>query len=135
MDEYGRQTGMPRAALPRDSAHSESIVWGVGYALAGLFAVGQIVTVLAAAPAAIALGAEQAGARAGFIGLLAALGPTGLLLMLAAIDVAVFALLVYLARRHWVGFIFLAPVLYLGIGTVLLWPMFLQLITWAAERG
>lgn len=135
MAERDRQTGMPRAALPRDATHSESIVWGVAYALAGLFAAGQIVTVLAAAPAAIALNSGQGGVGSGFIAFVAALGPTGLLLLLAVIDIAIFALLVYLARRHWIGFIFLAPVLYLGVGTVLLWPMFLQAITWAAERG
>ena len=126
---------MPRAGLPRDSARSESVIRGVAYLLAIVFAAAQVLTILAAAPASIALSMHQAGAPTGIIALLDTLGPTGIFLSLAAIDLSILYVLVRLARRHWIGFVFLAPMLYLGIGFVVLWPMFVEVIKWAASRG
>lgn len=120
MDERGRQTNMPRGALPRDNQHVESVIWGLAIFLALLFAAGQVFTVLAAAPAAVAFYAET-GAMPAFVGVVSVLGPVGLAALLAVLDGLLLVLFVWLARRYWVGLVFLPPMLYLGIGSVVLW--------------
>lgn len=127
MDERNRQTEMPRAALPRDPARSESIVWGIAYALAALFALGQMLFVLTAAPAAIAFHRE-AETTSWFVDAASAVGPAGLVVILLALDALIMALFMRLARRHWIGFAYLPPVLYLGIGTVVVGLLLAQAV-------
>jgi hypothetical protein len=124
-----RQTEMPRAAMPRDSSRSEAIVWGVAFGLAAIFAAGQILTVLAAAPAAIAFH-TQTEAVPWLVRIAESIGPTGIFLGLAAVDGAILALCAWLARRYWVGFIYLPPVLYLGFGIVVLWLLLANAVLW-----
>jgi hypothetical protein len=121
--------GMPRAALPRDSSRSEDIIWGMAFALALLFAIGQVLTVLAAAPAAIAFH-NEAGGTPWFVEMAAALGPTGLTISLVIIDAAVFALFAWLAKRYWIGFVYLPPLMFLGIGTVAIWMLVANAVSW-----
>lgn len=127
----GSQTEMPRAALPRDPERSESVIWVLSIALAAVFGIGQIVTVLATAPAVIAVYRDGATMPA-FVAFVAAIGPLGIAAFLLAIDAAVLAAFILLARRYWVGFAFLPPVLYLGIGSIVLWLLVSHVITLAA---
>lgn len=120
MEERGRQTDMPRASLPRDHRRAESVIWGLAIALAIVFALGQVLTVLAAAPAVVAFHAE-AGDTPAFVSWAARIGPVGLGAVLGIIDAVVLAGCLWLARRYWIGIAFLPPVLYLGIGSVVLW--------------
>lgn len=116
MDTRGPQTQAPRTALPHDTHRTNSVIWGVAVALGALFAIGQIITLLAIAPAAIAYDSDGNA----FIGFVNALGPIGFGAVLSLLDLALFALFAWLGRRHWIGFVFLPPVMYLGIGTLIL---------------
>jgi len=129
MEERGNQTEMPRAVLGRATNRSESIVWGIAIAMALVFALGQILTVLAAAPAAIAFHAE-AGSTPLSVEAVAVLGLPGLVVVLALLDALVLWVFLRLAQRHWIGFAFLPPLLYLGFGVVMLWLLLAQAVTW-----
>lgn len=128
----GRQTDMPRAVLPGQS--SESVIWVLSFVLAAAFALGQILTVLAIAPAVIAFYGDVSEMPA-FVAFFAAIGPVGIMAFLVAIDAAVMAVFVLMARRHWIGLAFLPPVLYLGIGSIVLWLLVSRVIMLAAPTG
>lgn len=113
-------TGMPRAALPHDVGRAKAVVWGMAVALGALFAIGQIVTVLAVAPAAIAYHAENGGAPA-FVMFAASVGPFALAALLVVADALLLGLFLWLARRYWLGFAYVPPMLYLGLGSILIW--------------
>lgn len=119
---------MPRVALPRDHRRAESVIWGLAIGLALLFAVGQVLTVLAAAPAVVAFYSE-AGGMPPFVGWASVLGPVGLAALLGLIDAGLLGLFVWLGRRYWVGLAFVPPVLYLGIGSVVLWLLVSGVLT------
>ncbi len=128
------QTDMPRLALPRDADRSEAIVWGFAIGLACIFALGQILTVLAAAPAAIAFHSE-AGGTPWFVVAASSAGWFGLLLSLIILDALILGGCLWLARRYWIGFAYLPPVLYLGTGTLILWLLLSQAVAWAVLRA
>lgn len=134
MDVRGNQTEMPRIGLPRRSDRTSSIVWGTAIALAVLFAGGQILTVLAAAPAAIAFHG-QTGNVPWFVSFVDAIGVVGLFALLSLTDVIVLAGCLWLARRYWAGFAFLPPVLYLGLGSIALWLLVGSAVTWILTNG
>lgn len=130
MEERERQANMPRGALPRDYEHVESVIWGLAIFLSLVFAFGQIFTVLAAAPAVVAFYAE-AGDVPGIVSLASSLGPLGMALLLVILDLLILALFLWLAKRYWIGLAFIPPVLYLGIGAVILWMLLAQAFTTA----
>lgn len=129
MDVRGSQTEMPRIGLPRRSDRTSSIVWGVAIVLAVLFAMGQIFTVLAAAPAAIAFHRE-AGNAPWFVTFVDTIDWIGLLALLTVIDAAILGGFLWLARRYWAGFAFVPPVVYLGVGSVMLWLLVGNAVSW-----
>lgn len=129
MDGRGSQTQMPRAALPRGTDGASTIVLGFAVGFAILFAAGQVVTVLAAAPAAIAFHRE-AGAAPWFVSLVSSLGWLGILATLSVLDAAILAGFLWLSHRYWVGFAFLPPLLYLGTGAVMLWLLVARAVSW-----
>lgn len=116
------RTGMPRASLPRDARQAEAVVWGIAFALATVFAIGQILTVLAVAPAAIAFHETNGGAPA-LVSLAEQAGPLVIGLVLGIVDLLIFALFVWLARVYWIGFVYLPPLLYLGLGSAVIWML------------
>lgn len=134
MDQRGQHTSMPRAALPRGSERSESIVWGMAYGIAALFALGQVLFVLTAAPAAIAFHRETGSVNA-FVSAVAAIGAPGLIALLLAVDALILATFIRLARRHWIGFAYVPPLLYFGIGTVVVWLLVADALWWIFLRG
>ena len=127
----GRQTDMPRAA---PSPSSESVIWVLSFVLAAFFALGQILTVLAIAPAVVAFYGDVSEMPA-FVAFFATIGPVGITAFLVAIDAAVMAAFVLMAKRHWIGLAFLPPVLYLGIGSVVLWLLVSRVIMLAVPAG
>lgn len=116
METRGPQTQAPRAALPHDVSRTNSVIWGVAFGLSALIAVGQIMTLLVVAPAAI----EYAGTGNAFVGFVDSLGPLGFGAFLSVVDVLTFFAFAWLARRYWVGFLFLPPLVYLGAGSLAL---------------
>lgn len=134
MDVRGNQTEMPRIGLPRRSDRTSAIVWGSAIALAVLFASGQMVTVLAAAPAAIAFH-SQAGNIPWFVGFVDAIGALGFFALLGAIDLAILGGFLWLARKYWAGFAFVPPLLYLGLGSVVLWLLVGNAVAWVLTHA
>ncbi len=116
------QTQMPRSALPHNPQRSRTVIWGVALVLAMLFGVGQVITVLAAAPAAIAFYAGSPDMPAA-VALAEQLGPIWIGALLTFIDIGIFLVFVWLARRHWIGFAYLPPLLYIGLGSWILWSL------------
>lgn len=125
MKRESSPTGMPRSALPRDPDGAEGVIWGLAIGIAALFAVGQIATVLAMAPGAVAF-YRGAATAPGMVSVASTLGWPGILLGLVLLDTAILGLCLWLARRYWVGIAFLPPVLYLGIGSITLWLLVSQ---------
>ena len=121
MEERGSQTQAPRAALPQDPGPTSILVWIAAAVLAAIFALGQIATVLAAAPAAIAYYAGAGAELTGFVAFVDSIGPVLFGMLLVVVDAVIFALCAWLGRKTWIGFAFLPPVLYLGLGSVALW--------------
>ena len=109
-------------ALPADSARAEAVVWGVAFAVSTVFAVGQIVTVLAVAPAMIAYHGANGGAMWA-VETAAALGPVLIGVSLGVVDLAIFALFVWLARRYWIGLAYVPPLIFIGLGSIVIWSL------------
>lgn len=118
MSERERHSGMPRA-LPSHPERSANVVWVIAALLAVVFAFGQVLGVATAAPMAIAY--HDTGVVPWFVGFAARLGVAGLVAVLLVLDAVVLAVFVWLARRHWIGFAYVPPMLYLGIGVVIVW--------------
>lgn len=129
----GNQTEAPRAVMPKFGT-SDSVIWGVAIAIAALFAAGQIFTVLAAAPASVAFHREV-GQIPWFVGAIERIGWLGIIAGLGAFDAAVLAGFIWLARRHWIGFAFIPPIMYLGSGAIVLWLLLANPLKWVILRG
>lgn len=121
----GSRTEMPRT-LPRDSQRSETVIWAFALGLAAVFAIGQIITVLITVPAVIAF--HQDATLPPVVSLAQSLGPIGIGAALAIVDAVLLIALVLMARRHWIGLVFVAPMLYLGLGSVVLWLLVSEVI-------
>jgi hypothetical protein len=104
-------------------------MWTVALLLAVLFAGGHILVVLAAAPAAIAFHG-QVGTLPWFVAFAKSAGWFGMILVLTAYDLVVLAVSLWLARRQWVGFAFLPPMIYLGSAAIMLWLLLGEAVKW-----
>jgi hypothetical protein len=101
----------------------------MAYGLSALFALGQVLFVLTAAPAAIAFHRET-GSMQGFVSAVAAIGPTGLIFVLLVIDALLMVVFTRLARHHWIGFAYLPPLLFFGIGTLVVGLLLAPAMSW-----
>jgi hypothetical protein len=99
-----------------------------------VFAAGQIVTVLAVAPAAVSYHQGNPPAPA-MVAMAAAMGPLLIAVALAAIDALVFGAFVLMARRYWIGFAYLPPMIYLGLGSVVIWLLASGFLAGLAAKG
>jgi hypothetical protein len=128
MEFRGSQTEAPRALLPHDP-RAGSVMWTVTLLMAVLFAGGHVLIVLAAAPAAIAFHG-QVGTLPWFVAFAKSAGWFGMFVALTIYDIIILAGSVWMARRHWVGFAFLPPVLYLGSAAIMLWLLLGEAVKW-----
>lgn len=128
MESRGRQTEAPRALLPHDP-RAGSVMWTLALLLAVLFAGGQILVVLAAAPAAIAFHG-QVGTMPWLVSFAQGAGWLGLLAVLTLLDLVVLGVCLWLARQHWVGFAFMPPMIYLGSAAIMLWLLLGEAFKW-----
>jgi hypothetical protein len=114
VDERGQQTVAPRTGLPTRTPSDFAVVFWIAFAVSTLLVVGQIAFILSFTPVALRF-AESNGATLGAgLELAQALGPVGLLLVFAIGDALIFALFAWVARRYWVGLLFVPSILYLA---------------------
>lgn len=120
MKDNGEQPrpGMPRMALPHSVQTVDAVFW-IAFGVSTLFVVAQIAFAGAFVPVML-YAYDTAGLQLPPI-LAAAdrLGPLGIPLALGLADAIVFALFVWGARRHWLGLLFVPPLLYLLAAFVL----------------
>jgi hypothetical protein len=105
---------MPRAALPRSGDSGDAIIMFIALAVSFLFVALQIGFALSFSPLMLGL-FTRAGVDPPILLLWArTLGPVGILAVLSAFDMTVFALCVLASRRYWVGLLFLPPAIYVA---------------------
>ncbi len=118
MEEHTR-TGMPRAALPSGDRSGSVVLW-IAFAVSALFVVAQIGFAVTYVPVML-YAYETAGLELnGVLAFADLLGPFGIVAFLSVVDIAVFAAFTVNARRHWVGLLFVPPLIYILIAFVLL---------------
>jgi len=121
-----RQARMPRSALPTQMPSDFAVVFWVAFAVSTLIVVGQIAFILSVTPAVMRV-ADQAGrALPPILATVRALGPLGIFFSFAIGDALVFAVFALLARRYWIGLLFVPPMLYLAGAFVALWVFVTQ---------
>lgn len=121
MPDTGRQARMPRSALPSNAPSVFAVVFWVAFCVSTILVVGQIALVLSVTPAVLRVAQSAGTALPPPLGIAEALGPWGLLFGFAIGDALVFALFAWLARRYWVGLLFVPPILYLAGAFGALW--------------
>lgn len=110
----GVQTKMPRAALPRSGESGDAIIMLVALGVSFLFVVVQIGFTVTAVPILLDLHERAGLGLPSMLSLAQALGPFGILATLSIFDIAVFTLCALLARRYWIGLLFVPPAIYLA---------------------
>lgn len=121
MPDTGRQARMPRSALPSNSPSVFAVVFWVAFGVSTLLVVGQIAFILSITPAVLSAAHSAGTALPPLLALAESLGPWGLLFGFAIGDALVFALFAWLARRYWIGLLFVPPILYLAGAFGALW--------------
>lgn len=114
MEGRGEQTKMPRAALPRSGASGDTIIMLVALGVSFLFVVVQVGFAITFTPLMLDLHRRAALELPALLAVADSLGPLGIIFALSVFDIAVFAICAFLARRHWVGLLFVPPAIYLA---------------------
>lgn len=125
MDTRGRQNEAPRAGLPARAANAEGVILWTALVVAGVFAMGQIFSVITVAPVMFNIFRDSSAALPPLLKLAGTLGPLGIIVSLGILDIALFAGFAALARKYWIGMLFVPPMLYMGMAAVLFvlwWP-------------
>jgi hypothetical protein len=122
MEGRGQQTEAPRTGrLPRSTPSTFSVVFWIAFAVSTLLVVGQIAFILSFTPIVLRM-AEAAGATLPrSLQLASQIGPAGLFALFAIGDALVFALFAWMAKRYWIGLLFVPAILYLAGAFGALW--------------
>jgi hypothetical protein len=120
VEDRGQQTAAPRIGLPRKTPSRFAVVFWIAFAVSTLLVIGQIAFILSFTPVALRL-AEQSGQVPDVLAIARALGPVGLFALFAIGDAVVFAAAAWLAKRYWVGLLFVPCILYLAGAFGALW--------------
>lgn len=121
MSDTGRQARMPRYALPSQTPSVYAVVFWVAFGVSTLLVAGQIAFILSITPAVVHAAEKAAVELPVLLSLAQFMGPIGLFLTFAIGDALVFAGFAYLARRYWIGLLFVPPILYLAGAFGALW--------------
>lgn len=114
MEERGHQTEPPRSGLPKNAPTRYDVVLLVAFCVSTLLVVGQVAFILSFTPVVIAM-AEKAGtALPAVLALAHDVGPLGIFLVFSVGNALIFLLFAWLARRYWVGLLFVPSILYLA---------------------
>lgn len=126
--ERGNQTHMPRASLPKETPSSYTVVFWVAFAVSTVLVIGQIAFILSLTPIVLGLVARSGSEPPAALAFARTLGPIGLFFLFAIGDALVFAFFAWFARRHWIGLLFVPPILYLAGAMGALWIYAAELV-------
>ena len=121
MPDSSKQARMPRQALPTSTPSSFAVVFWVAFAVSTLLVVGQIAFIMSLTPIVVRAAQQASQGLPPILAAGAALGPIGLFLLFAIGDALVFMVFALLARKYWVGLLFVPPILYLAGAFGALW--------------
>ena len=121
--ERVNQTGAPRIGLPRRTPSRFAVVFWVAFCVSTLLVVGQIAFVMSFTPVALRLAEHNGSGVPSVLQLAQLLGPVGLLASFTLGDALVFAVFAWLAKRQWVGLLFVPSILYLAGAFGALWVL------------
>ena len=126
--ERGDQTHMPRSALPKEMPSTFAVVFWVAFAVSTLLVVGQIAFILSLTPIVLGIVGHAGAELPTALVFAKTLGPVGLFFFFAVGDALVFAFFALLARRHWIGLLFVPPILYLAGAIGAMWIYAAELV-------
>lgn len=121
MPDATKQSQMPRAALPTGTPSSFAVVFWVAFGVSTVLVVGQIAFIMSLTPIVLEIAERTSSALPPLLNAAATLGPLGLFLLFAIGDALVFLAFALLARRYWIGLLFVPPILYLAGAFGALW--------------
>lgn len=126
--QRGDQTHMPRAALPKEMPSTYAVVFWVAFTVSTFLVVGQIAFILSLTPIVLGIVAHSGAELPTALAFAKAIGPVGLFFLFAVGDALVFAFFARLARRHWIGLLFVPSILYLAGAIGALWIYAAELV-------
>jgi len=112
---------MPRAALPTTTPSSFVVVFWVAFGVSMVLVVGQIAFIMSLTPVVLGIADRTATALPPILDTASSMGALGLFLFFAIGDALVFLVFALLARRFWIGLLFVPPILYLAGAFGALW--------------
>jgi len=105
---------MPRPALPDGTPSNFAVVFWLAFGISTLLVAGQIAFIMTLTPIVVRLAERASATLPPLLAAGAALGPFGLFIVFAVGDALIFAAFAWLARRYWIGLLFVPPILYLA---------------------
>ncbi len=121
MPDTNRQSQMPRAALPITTPSGFAVVFWVAFCVSMVLVVGQIAFIMSLTPVVLGIAERTSTALPPVLSAAASMGALGLFLFFAIGDALVFLVFALLARRFWIGLLFVPPILYLTGAFGALW--------------
>lgn len=121
MEGRGHQVEPPRTGLPKNTPTRFDVVLWVAFGVSTVLVIGQIGFILSFTPVVLAMAEKTGNALPAMLAIAHSLGPIGMFLILAIGDALVFALFAWLARRYYIGLVFIPSILYLAGAFGALW--------------
>lgn len=121
MPDTHKQSQMPRAALPSGTPSSFAVVFWVAFGVSTILVVGQIAFIMSLTPVVLGIAERTGTALPPLLSLASSMGALGLFLFFAIGDALLFLVFALLARRYWIGLLFVPPILYLSGAFGALW--------------
>ena len=121
MPDTTKQSTMPRVALPTGTPSSFAVVFWVAFGVSTVLVVGQIAFIMSLTPVVLGIAERTSTALPPLLSAASSMGALGLFMFFAIGDALVFLVFALLARRYWIGLLFVPPILYLAGAFGALW--------------
>jgi len=121
MPDTAKQSTMPRSALPTGTPSSFAVVFWVAFGVSTILVVGQIAFIMSLTPVVLGMAERTSTALPPLLSVASSMGAVGLFLFFAIGDALLFLVFALLARRYWIGLLFVPPILYLAGAFGALW--------------
>ncbi len=121
MPDTAKQSQMPRTALPSATPSSFTVVFWVAFAVSTVLVIGQIAFIMSLTPVVLGIAERTATVLPPVLIAASSMGALGLFLFFAIGDALLFLVFALLARRYWIGLLFVPPILYLAGAFGALW--------------
>lgn len=121
MPDTTKQSTMPRSALPTSTPSTFAVVFWVAFCVSTVLVVGQIAFIMSLTPVVLGMAERTGTALPPLLSAASSMGALGLFLFFAIGDALLFLAFALLARRYWIGLLFVPPILYLAGAFGALW--------------